>query len=134
MTDLVVAGSDLNFDGAVSVGRTARIGIVSKPVLGAKLAVDAIENGGKLLGRVRIKHRAAGRVGHGFKGMFTGGVAAVFVFDGTNHDGVKERSEEHTSELQSPYDLVCRLLLEKKNTTSIALACPLLTPQYSSLI
>src|SRR5438094_4495073 len=27
------------------------------------------------------------------------------------------RSEEHTSELQSPYDLVCRLLLEKKNRT-----------------
>src|SRR5207248_11754300 len=26
------------------------------------------------------------------------------------------RSEEHTSELQSPYDLVCRLLLEKKET------------------
>src|SRR5437867_7133914 len=25
------------------------------------------------------------------------------------------RSEEHTSELQSPYDLVCRLLLEKNN-------------------
>src|SRR5207248_9123937 len=25
-----------------------------------------------------------------------------------------KRSEEHTSELQSPYDLVCRLLLEKK--------------------
>src|SRR5438094_3276425 len=27
---------------------------------------------------------------------------------------VSFRSEEHTSELQSPYDLVCRLLLEKK--------------------
>src|SRR5437867_8106871 len=27
----------------------------------------------------------------------------------------RHRSEEHTSELQSPYDLVCRLLLEKKN-------------------
>src|SRR5438094_2980292 len=26
------------------------------------------------------------------------------------------RSEEHTSELQSPYDLVCRLLLEKKRS------------------
>src|SRR5438094_3674558 len=25
-----------------------------------------------------------------------------------------KRSEEHTSELQSPYDIVCRLLLEKK--------------------
>src|SRR5207248_158468 len=29
------------------------------------------------------------------------------------------RSEEHTSELQSPYDLVCRLLLEKKNNNLI---------------
>src|SRR2546426_6663473 len=27
----------------------------------------------------------------------------------------QERSEEHTSELQSPCNLVCRLLLEKKN-------------------
>src|SRR5256885_9041562 len=27
----------------------------------------------------------------------------------------EERSEEHTSELQSPCNLVCRLLLEKKN-------------------
>src|SRR5437667_6206456 len=27
------------------------------------------------------------------------------------------RSEEHTSELQSHHDLVCRLLLEKKNTS-----------------
>src|SRR5699024_9195230 len=27
----------------------------------------------------------------------------------------KDRSEEHTSELQSRFDLVCRLLLEKKN-------------------
>src|SRR5207248_9223922 len=27
-----------------------------------------------------------------------------------------QRSEEHTSELQSPYDIVCRLLLEKKKT------------------
>src|SRR2546426_6254432 len=30
-----------------------------------------------------------------------------------------ERSEEHTSELQSPCNLVCRLLLEKKNNISI---------------
>src|SRR2546430_4125963 len=29
-----------------------------------------------------------------------------------------ERSEEHTSELQSQSNLVCRLLLEKKNTTT----------------
>src|SRR5574337_1516149 len=29
--------------------------------------------------------------------------------------GCSPRSEEHTSELQSPLNLVCRLLLEKKN-------------------
>src|SRR5437763_11161201 len=29
------------------------------------------------------------------------------------------RSEEHTSELQSPMYLVCRLLLEKKNTAQL---------------
>src|SRR5438876_4619290 len=29
---------------------------------------------------------------------------------------LEKRSEEHTSELQSPVHLVCRLLLEKKNT------------------
>src|SRR5437763_5440859 len=31
-------------------------------------------------------------------------------------DALVERSEEHTSELQSPMYLVCRLLLEKKKT------------------
>src|SRR5207248_8404143 len=31
----------------------------------------------------------------------------------------RSRSEEHTSELQSPYDLVCRLLLEKKKKSII---------------
>src|SRR5699024_12740705 len=31
-----------------------------------------------------------------------------------------KRSEEHTSELQSRFDLVCRLLLEKKKTNKTA--------------
>src|SRR2546426_3079137 len=34
-------------------------------------------------------------------------------------DGYVERSEEHTSELQSPCNLVCRLLLEKKKKQSV---------------
>src|SRR5438876_8299109 len=33
--------------------------------------------------------------------------------------GMRERSEEHTSELQSPVHLVCRLLLEKKKEKHI---------------
>src|SRR5207249_5040557 len=35
---------------------------------------------------------------------------------GGRRDPVDRRSEEHTSELQSRFDLVCRLLLEKKKT------------------
>src|SRR5260221_8088388 len=41
-----------------------------------------------------------------------GGVAASFALQGD----ITLRSEEHTSELQSHSDLVCRLLLEKKKT------------------
>src|SRR2546430_16881794 len=35
------------------------------------------------------------------------------------HRHAVERSEEHTSELQSQSNLVCRLLLEKKNQTDL---------------
>src|SRR5260370_17690371 len=35
-----------------------------------------------------------------------------------------KRSEEHTSELQSHLNLVCRLLLEKKKTTVRQTFCP----------
>src|SRR5256885_4368486 len=38
----------------------------------------------------------------------------VYRFNGAGY--LKPRSEEHTSELQSPCNLVCRLLLEKKKT------------------
>src|ERR1039457_7659867 len=44
------------------------------------------------------------------------------------------RSEEHTSELQSPCNLVCRLLLEKKNNKSHTYILPPTTqPQLSSV-
>src|SRR5256885_2743592 len=34
-----------------------------------------------------------------------------------------DRSEEHTSELQSPCNLVCRLLLEKKKKENVCAVC-----------
>src|SRR2546426_5039680 len=37
--------------------------------------------------------------------------------------GASGRSEEHTSELQSPCNLVCRLLLEKKKNTRKNVQC-----------
>src|SRR5256885_10818674 len=36
-----------------------------------------------------------------------------------SHVTLFPRSEEHTSELQSPCNLVCRLLLEKKNNIKV---------------
>src|SRR5256885_7553131 len=41
------------------------------------------------------------------------------------------RSEEHTSELQSPCNLVCRLLLEKKKKKKIILSHTLVTDSQS---
>src|SRR5207249_5603707 len=41
------------------------------------------------------------------------------------------RSEEHTSELQSRFDLVCRLLLEKKNKKNTQNTVIILTIQKS---
>src|SRR2546426_3364859 len=51
--------------------------------------------------------------------VLAGGVAAAFLpgfFAASRTTQGVARSEEHTSELQSPCNLVCRLLLEKKNT------------------
>src|SRR5256885_8675024 len=57
--------------------------------------------------------------------LVTGGLALPFVGRALSNALVapahaQERSEEHTSELQSPCNLVCRLLLEKKKKTPSA--------------
>src|SRR5256886_11594924 len=54
----------------------------------------------------------------GEQAVLCGGVSAL----------IKARSEEHTSELQSQSNLVCRLLLEKKNHTSTSMSISLCTP------
>src|SRR2546427_2110070 len=59
-------------------------------------------------------------------------IAGVAVMTGRQHERasdrcaealevVERRSEEHTSELQSQSNLVCRLLLEKKKFTTLSL-------------
>src|SRR5205085_12444221 len=51
----------------------------------------------------------------GFAGAFTTGV--IHSIGPLQGMGRQTRSEEHTSELQSQSNLVCRLLLEKKKQT-----------------
>src|SRR2546430_7277044 len=47
------------------------------------------------------------------------GRAACARSDSCSETGSSPRSEEHTSELQSQSNIVCRLLLEKKNGTTV---------------
>src|SRR5260370_41964211 len=47
-------------------------------------------------------------------------VSSRLAWDSVSSDG-RARSEEHTSELQSHLNLVCRLLLEKKKKQDISL-------------
>src|SRR6218665_4134682 len=49
-------------------------------------------------------------------GSLTGAVSSQSVTEELEGTLVTVRSEEHTSELQSPDHIVCRLLLEKKKT------------------
>src|SRR5699024_11629738 len=51
---------------------------------------------------------------HQVSSHLIGNLAELFKIDGSSVCAGSARSEEHTSELQSRFDLVCRLLLEKK--------------------
>src|SRR5947207_11441543 len=57
----------------------------------------------------------------GLGAAFGGGVTENIFGAQTTNVLVKFRSEEHTSELQSHSDLVCRLLLEKKKEKIITI-------------
>src|SRR5437762_5523961 len=50
----------------------------------------------------------------GFGGVWVGAAPYLMFIPDKDADDKPTRSEEHTSELQSPMYLVCRLLLEKK--------------------
>src|SRR5690348_18107099 len=62
------------------------------------------------------------RIASGDQAEHFGYPAGSFTTPGGNPPPV--RSEEHTSELQSPVHLVCRLLLEKKNRTCMPSGLP----------
>src|SRR5438552_5037424 len=51
-----------------------------------------------------------------------------------HHSAFLERSEEYTSELQSPDHLVCRLLLEKKNQLGWTYEVTGVAKEYATLV
>src|SRR2546430_4004171 len=58
-----------------------------------------------------------------FRAMKEAGFEGVEPMGAMNRDEVLARSEEHTSELQSQSNLVCRLLLEKKKKNTGRIIC-----------
>src|SRR5215467_16095904 len=98
---------------------------------GDDVVVDAAHAGG---GVADVDDGVAGGIERGERGADRDGLADAdlagedtecFLGDGPGDAGGGPvaggvaRSEEHTSELQSPCNLVCRLLLEKKKKTQI---------------
>src|SRR5690349_23568037 len=72
----------------------------------------SVERGGELE-RVIGEHGLDERAPHAAAGASERDLHRPAAGDATS-PAMRERSEEHTSELQSRRDLVCRLLLEKK--------------------
>src|SRR5437867_8902071 len=75
------------------------------------------EQAGALCPACHILHRLDAPQQHGRSVAFLLGHDIHAVIHAV--DQIDVRSEEHTSELQSPYELVCRLLLEKKKIATL---------------
>src|SRR5438132_6460001 len=75
-------------------------------------ALPILREGKRLTARVHLAEQVLGAGSRQRSGSRIFGKEHEWSRRGEPH----QRSEEHTSELQSHSDLVCRLLLEKKNT------------------
>src|SRR5699024_11388218 len=76
-----------------------------------------------------VKPRVAVCVPAAITGIESDAVVEAVVAAGARQVYLIDRSEEHTSELQSRFDLVCRLLLEKKKLSATHNTRPPITPQ-----
>src|SRR5438876_1468815 len=111
-TDTLSIGALLSvFVGMVLVVQAAdQLREVNETVLGPIVGLAMT----KELGPVMMAFLLAGRAGSAMAAE----LGSMTVYDEINAlrtMDIDPRSEEHTSELQSPVHLVCRLLLEKKN-------------------
>src|SRR5262245_65103138 len=88
--------------------RTGRDDVLDQPALMKLLAMR------QDIRRQRHADRAASIARHVHQGGRLIGLVGWKAVIGRRDDGKEDRSEEHTSELQSLRHLVCRLLLEKK--------------------
>src|SRR5256885_11540041 len=92
--------------------------MIRRPPRSTLFPYTTLFRSGRLLVQERDDDGHLGRVQPALGGLRSGfGCHAGSVPVGADPKPLRRRSEEHTSELQSPCNLVCRLLLEKKKTT-----------------
>src|SRR5690625_2037891 len=96
-------------DGELNTGNLLLLGFLL--LLGIMTAILQASGGSRAFGEWMIK-RVKTRIGAQLMTAVLGMI--IFIDDYFNSLAVGQRSEEHTSELQSRGHLVCRLLLEKK--------------------
>src|SRR5947207_5867351 len=93
---------------------------LSEEILRGKQTLGTYQAPGRSVARAFAAQRTKRETFSARPNCFASGVVRVHVvienLDELGDDFVAFRSEEHTSELQSHSDLVCRLLLEKKKT------------------
>src|SRR5437879_10446879 len=109
---LVVAVATLA--GAAGGGATpVRVG--SKSFTESYLIAEIVARIAEQVGEAPVERR----LGLGGTGIVYGALASGEIDIYPEYTGTISRSEEHTSELQSPMDLVCRLLLAKNNKSTL---------------
>src|SRR3712207_8423507 len=81
-----------------------------------------------------FRSRRSAPPGHAALARRARGVGAAARQAGASHLRRRDRSEEHTSELQSRQYLVCRLLLEKKKYTQFTLISHAQTYTHTSTL
>src|SRR5207247_5558265 len=93
-------------DGSVLTAQSTTASVTTTVLRNASAKAQAVVTGLSLFGGEITADGVTGSASAGTGPSGAGG--------NPNGSGVTNRSEEHTSELQSRVDLVCRLLLEKK--------------------
>src|SRR5438445_10027780 len=81
--------------------------MIRRPPRSTLFPYTTLFRSGPFVGHRRAEQLLEGKLAHGVQTL-------PGVSSGQGLDAMRERSEEHTSELQSRQYLVCRLLLEKK--------------------
>src|SRR5688500_15151161 len=112
--DFIVANTDAQALNASTADRRIQLGLKitqglgagSRPEIGRAAAEETIDDIERALEGAHMCFIAAGMGGG------TGTGAAPVIAKAARDRGI--RSEEHTPELQSPFNIVCRLLLDKK--------------------